>query len=49
MALQLWGYGRDCVLGLVEPVAGPLVEAAAAQAAEEAAHVGELENDEGRG
>jgi TRAP-type mannitol/chloroaromatic compound transport system permease small subunit len=49
MALQLWGYGRAFVLGLVEPVAVPLVQSAAAQAAEEAAHVGELNNDEGRG
>ncbi|WP_420569540.1 TRAP transporter small permease subunit [Thalassovita sp.] len=36
LVLQLWGYGRAFVLGLVEPVAVPLVLSAAAQAAEEA-------------
>ena len=33
LALQVWGYGRALVLGLVEPVAVPLVMDAAAQAA----------------
>lgn len=48
MALQLWGYGRAFVLGLVEPVAVPLVQSAAAQAAEEAAHVGDLGDNGGQ-
>ncbi len=46
LILQLWGYGRAFVLGLVEPVAVPLVLSAAAQAAEEAEHVAGLENEE---
>ena len=37
--VQLVGYGRAFMLGLVEPVAVPLVMSAAAQAAEEAEHV----------
>jgi len=37
--VQLVGYGRAFVKGLVEPVAVPLVMSAAAQAAEEAEHV----------
>lgn len=45
MVLQLWGYGRALVLGLVEPVAVPLVLSAAAQAAEEAQHVVGLDDD----
>ena len=36
LVLQLWGYGRAVVLGLVEPVAIPLVQSAAEQAAAEA-------------
>lgn len=36
LVLQLWGYGRAFVLGLVEPVAVPLVQSAAEQAAAEA-------------
>ncbi len=48
LALQLWGYGRAFVLGLVEPVAVPLVLSAAAQAAEEAEHVAGLEEEEPR-
>jgi TRAP-type mannitol/chloroaromatic compound transport system permease small subunit len=36
MGLQLWGYGRAFVLDLVEPVAVPLVQSAAEQAAAEA-------------
>lgn len=39
LALQLWGYGRAFVLGLAAPVAVPLVEDAASQAAREAAQV----------
>jgi len=46
LVLQLWGYGRAMVLGLVEPVAVPLVMSAAAQAAEEAEHVAGLEDEE---
>lgn len=48
VVLQLWGYGRAFVLGLVEPVAVPLVLSAAAQAAEEAQHVGGFDNEEAR-
>ncbi|MGB8622234.1 MAG: TRAP transporter small permease [Paracoccaceae bacterium] len=36
LVLQLWGYGRAFLLGLVEPVAVPLVQSAAEQAAAEA-------------
>ncbi|MHC0053077.1 TRAP transporter small permease subunit [Actibacterium sp. D379-3] len=36
LVLQLWGYGRAIVLNLVEPVAVPLVQSAAEQAAAEA-------------
>ncbi len=43
LLLQVWGYGRAMVLGLVEPVAVPLVLSAAAQAAEEAEHVSSRE------
>ncbi|TCP40809.1 TRAP transporter small permease subunit [Rhodovulum marinum] len=39
LGLQLWAYGRAFVLGLVEPVAVPLVQSAAEQAAAEAEHV----------
>ncbi|MBN2905891.1 MAG: TRAP transporter small permease [Rhodobacteraceae bacterium] len=39
LVVQLWGYGRAFVLGLVEPVAVPLVQSAAEQAAAEATHV----------
>ncbi|MDG1801205.1 MAG: TRAP transporter small permease [Paracoccaceae bacterium] len=39
LALQLWGYGRAFVLGLDRPVAVPLVESAAEQAAREAQSV----------
>ncbi|HBQ35294.1 MAG TPA: C4-dicarboxylate ABC transporter permease [Rhodobacteraceae bacterium] len=46
LMVQLVGYGRAFVLGLVEPIAVPLVMSAAAQAAEEAEHVTGL-NDEG--
>ncbi|MYM56053.1 TRAP transporter small permease subunit [Thalassovita mangrovi] len=43
LCLQIWGYGRALLLGLVEPVAVPLVMSAAAQAAEEAQHVSALD------
>ncbi|ATI41060.1 C4-dicarboxylate ABC transporter permease [Pacificitalea manganoxidans] len=36
LTLQLWAYGRAIVLGLSEPVAVPLIEDAATQAAAEA-------------
>ncbi len=36
LVLQLWGYGRAFVLGLERPVAVPLPQSAAAQAAAEA-------------
>ena len=39
LGLQLWGYGRAFALGLVTPVAVPLVQSAAEQAASEADHV----------
>ena len=48
LLVQLWGYGRAFVLGLVEPIAVPLVLSAAAQAAEEAEHVTGLDNEEAR-
>jgi len=48
LILQLWGYGRAFVLGLVEPIAVPLVLSAAAQAAQEAEHVTGLENEDAR-
>lgn len=38
-ALQLWGFGRAFVLGLDRPVAVPLVQTAAEQAAQEAGHI----------
>jgi len=40
LLLQLWGYGYAFIMGLDRPVAVPLVQNAAAQAAEEAKHVG---------
>ncbi|MBY6006496.1 TRAP transporter small permease [Salipiger bermudensis] len=39
LLLQLWGYTRALVLGLEQPVAVPLVQSVAEQAAEEAAHI----------
>lgn len=39
LLLQLWGYGRALLLGLERPVAVPLVQSAAEQAAEEALHM----------
>lgn len=41
--LQLWGFGRAFVLGLDRPIAVPLAKSAAAQAAEEAEHVGGID------
>ncbi len=43
LALQVWGFGRALVTGAERPVAVPLVEDAATQAAREAAHVGARE------
>ncbi len=37
LVLQLWGYGRAFIYGLASPVAVPLIQSAAEQAAEEAA------------
>lgn len=45
LALQVWGYGRALVFGLTEPVAVPLVQSVAAQAAEEAAQVSGRDED----
>ncbi|WP_417725510.1 TRAP transporter small permease subunit [Salipiger sp.] len=39
LVLQLWGYGRAFVRGLEHPVAVPLVQSVADQAAEEVAHI----------
>lgn len=39
LLLQLWGYTRALVMGLEDPVAVPLVQSVAEQAAEEAAHI----------
>ncbi|WP_417741307.1 TRAP transporter small permease subunit [Salipiger sp.] len=39
LLLQLWGYTRALVFGLAHPVAVPLVQSVAEQAAEEAAHI----------
>ena len=44
VVLQLWGYARAFVLGLERPVAVPLVQSAAEQAAEEAAHISGHDN-----
>lgn len=38
-ALQVWGYGRALILGLDRPVAVPLIQSAAEQAAAEAAQI----------
>ncbi|MCV6585314.1 MAG: TRAP transporter small permease, partial [Marinibacterium sp.] len=43
LALQIWGYGRAFVLGLQRPVAVPLIQDAAAQAAAEADQLTERE------
>lgn len=39
LLLQIWGYGRACILGLERPVAVPLVQSAAEQAMAEAEHL----------
>lgn len=39
LVLQLWGYGRAFASGAEQPVAVPLIEDVATQAAREAAHV----------
>ena len=39
LCLQLWGYGRAFVYGLAAPVAVPLIQSAAQQAAAEAAQL----------
>jgi TRAP-type mannitol/chloroaromatic compound transport system permease small subunit len=39
LALQVWGFGRAFATGAERPVAVPLIEDAATQAAREAAHV----------
>ncbi|MEQ8900980.1 MAG: TRAP transporter small permease [Roseovarius sp.] len=39
LMLQVWGFGRALITGAERPVAVPLIEDAAAQAAREAAHV----------
>jgi len=44
LVIQLWGYGRAFALGLVEPVAVPLVQSAAEQAASEAETVSGAED-----
>jgi TRAP-type C4-dicarboxylate transport system permease small subunit len=40
LMLQVWGFGRAFATGAERPVAVPLIEDAATQAAREAAHVG---------
>ncbi len=39
LLLQIWGYGRACILGLERPIAVPLVQSAAEQAMAEAEHL----------
>ncbi len=39
VTLQLWGFGRAFVLGLTDPVAVPLIQSAADQAAAEAGQI----------
>jgi TRAP-type C4-dicarboxylate transport system permease small subunit len=41
LMLQVWGYGRAFVLGLERPVAVPMIQSAAAQAAAEAEQLSE--------
>jgi TRAP-type C4-dicarboxylate transport system permease small subunit len=45
LLLQVWGYGRALVLGLEEPVAVPLIQDAAEQAAAEAEQLSGHDND----
>ncbi|NIZ59352.1 C4-dicarboxylate ABC transporter permease [Sedimentitalea sp. CY04] len=44
LVLQAWGYGRAMILGLKHPVAVPLIQSAAAQAAAEAEQLSEAGN-----
>ena len=44
LVLQAWGYGRALVLGLDTPVAVPLIQSAAAQAAAEAEQLSGADN-----
>ena len=44
LLLQIWGYGRAMILGLEHPVAVPLIQSAAAQAAAEAEQLSEAGN-----
>lgn len=45
LVLQVWGFLRAFARGAVSPVAVPLMQSAAEQAAEEAAHVGGVTGD----
>jgi len=49
LVLQAWGYGRALVLGLEHPVAVPLIQSAAAQAAAEAEQLSEAGNNGSQG
>ncbi|OUS35300.1 C4-dicarboxylate ABC transporter permease [Rhodobacterales bacterium 56_14_T64] len=49
LVLQAWGYGRALVLGLEHPVAVPLIQSAAAQAAAEAEQLSEAGNNGSKG
>ncbi|AZV77815.1 TRAP transporter small permease [Parasedimentitalea marina] len=44
LMLQVWGYGRALILGLKHPVAVPLIQSAAAQAAAEAEQLSGADN-----
>lgn len=46
LSLQLWGFGRAIVTGTSEPVAVPLIEDASTIAANEAATVSGMEDDQ---
>ncbi|TLP60428.1 TRAP transporter small permease [Parasedimentitalea maritima] len=49
LVLQIWGYGRALVLGLETPVAVPLIQSAAAQAAAEAEQLSDAGNNGSQG
>ncbi|MVO17401.1 TRAP transporter small permease subunit [Parasedimentitalea huanghaiensis] len=49
LVLQIWGYGRAFVLGLETPVAVPLIQSAAAQAAAEAEQLSDAGNNGSQG
>lgn len=49
LVLQAWGFGRALVLGLKHPVAVPLIQSAAAQAAAEAEQLSEAGNNGSQG